>query len=443
MRFVDVIRLALSNLKKRKGRTFLTSFAIAIGTMLIVTMVQLGTTAQNYVVNSIKQSTNAKKIDISPSNYIEPKKEDDETFDDYNTNNFKLINKEFLEKLSKFKDIDDESASIQVFVSSIKIGNISTKENGLINLKGYNLDYEIFMKNDMESETLKNKNFSPLLAGKILTSKDTNGVMISKGVIDSMNIIDYTSVIGKECTINIGLSNQRDGVKNREFKAIVVGVLSDVGENYTSGLVVSDILAANLKGYQQVENNYLITKGYDKVTIEVKTEDKVEGVIMQIKQFGYSYSSSVEMAKEIDGIFNAIKLLLALLGVIVLFVASLGVINTMTMSIYERTKSIGIMKSVGASNNNISTMFIVEAGCIGLIGGIMGVVFSIINCKIISFIMTLYISKVDKSTSVEINIPSYLIIGALIFSVTISILAGIHPSRKAAKLDPIIALNSK
>lgn len=125
-----------------------------------------------------------------------------------------------------------------------------------------------------------------------------------------------------------------------------------------------------------------------------------------------------------------------------LFVASVGIVNTMTMVIYERTRFIGIMKALGANRNNIHNIFITQSGVIGFIGGIMGIVFSSINLGIIQFALNMYMKSRDITQSVNLNMPLWLPLATLAFSIAISIISGIYPSRKASKMNPVDALNS-
>ena len=161
----------------------------------------------------------------------------------------------------------------------------------------------------------------------------------------------------------------------------------------------------------------------------------------------YSYKSYENDAKEITQIFSTIKTVLASLGIIVLIVTGLGIINTMIMSIYERIKSIGIMRSIGASRKNIKQLFIVESSMIGLFGGIMGLISSLINSKIIEVSLNMFLKSKstgsDPVTKIAFYLPSWLTLGSLIFAIVLAILSGLYPSSKASKLDVIECLNSK
>lgn len=444
MKFKDVLKVALTNFKKRKGRTFLTSLGVAIGTMLIVTMVGMGTTVEKYAMDEMKNYSNIKKIDVTPMKYKsldEAMSEDIEDYKEYVEKNFLKIDKSAVEKMKKINGVKQISASIFAPISELHIGNQNIKKD--MNIVGYDLKYDVFMEDDINKLSLKNKDFKTFVSGKSLTTNDKDGMLISERYLKDMGITDYDSVIGKEYKLILYSNDEGYKIKPYEFKGKIVGVIDERIDASSGKIVVPTDVALAFRGYSQFDKDSLNNKGYDSINIFAKEEGYVETIGKEIEKMGYSYSSYVIIANQIKNIFVVIKSVLASLGIIVLFVASLGIVNTMTMSIYERTKSIGIMKSIGASRTNIKSMFMVESAAIGFIGGVMGIVFSLINSKLIEFGLTAYLADKAKDVVIKYYLPAWLVWGALIFSIALAVIAGFRPSAKAAKLDPIVALNSK
>ena len=138
--------------------------------------------------------------------------------------------------------------------------------------------------------------------------------------------------------------------------------------------------------------------------------------------------------------FLIVDAALGAVGVIALFVAALGIINTMVMSILERTREIGIMKAIGGSETEIKTIFFFEAGCIGFLGGVFGLVLGWLVTRVANLVMNHYIVNNGGYEVDLFYIPVWLILGAMGFSILISLLAGLYPAVRAARVNPVEAL---
>jgi len=144
--------------------------------------------------------------------------------------------------------------------------------------------------------------------------------------------------------------------------------------------------------------------------------------------------------KEMKKLFLIMDSVLGAIGIIALVVAALGIINTMLMSILERTREIGIMKSIGGSENEIKTIFFVEASFIGLIGGIFGLILGWAVTLLANVVLNSQLRPQDLPEADLFYFPMWLILGSLAFSVLISLLAGLYPAIRAANIDPVEAL---
>lgn len=453
MKFCDSVKLALSNLKKRKGRTFLTSLAVAIGSTLVVTMVGLGATGEKYILDEISKHSSIKKIEVMPQKYMsfdelldqsEAMAEREENWEDFQEKNFKIINSSTIEQLKNINGVNYLTACIYGPVSELKIGDKSYKKNYL-NVCGYELDYNIFCEDEIKALQLtNNKDFKPIIAGRSLNRDDKDGLLISERYLKEMGIKDYNSVVGKEFALILAKDRNGTKLKPLERKGTIIGVIDEKIDVYSGKIVVSLDTAATFRGYADLDSKSFENKGFENIVLFAKNESDVEVVSNHVKEMGYMYSSYQTTAEQIMSIFAVIKVVLASLGIIVLFVASLGIINTMFMSIYERTKSIGIMKSTGASMVNIKNLFVAESASIGVIGGVMGILFSLLNGKIIEIVLhTLMTKNGAENVFIQFYFPGWLIWGTLLFSIVVAVMAGLYPASRAAKLNPVEALNSK
>src|SRR5206468_1358082 len=166
------------------------------------------------------------------------------------------------------------------------------------------------------------------------------------------------------------------------------------------------------------------------------TQD-VEDAIRKKDLSAFSINDALRGAKNA---FILLDILLSLIGSIALAVSSLGIVNTMVMSILERTREIGIMKAIGGSDNDIRRIFLIEASVIGVMGGILGIALGWFVGRVIDFGANLYIRSQGGTPATLFSLPLWLTAAAIAFSILVSLVAGSYPASRAARLDPIHAL---
>jgi len=181
-------------------------------------------------------------------------------------------------------------------------------------------------------------------------------------------------------------------------------------------------------------------QGIQSATVYTQGIKESERISEQIKLMGYNTKSILDEMQELKQMFFIMDSILGAIGIMALFIAILGLVNTLIMSIYERTREIGILKSMGAKNSQVRKLFIIEAGCVGLTGALVGIP---LGWSVTRLIDTILFSTLLKNVDEEIIIfsfPWYLIAGAILFSIFFSILAGLYPANRASKIDPVKAL---
>lgn len=430
---LQYILMSLRDLWRRKGRSILTSLGITIGTLLIITMVGLGTGVEDFIYGIVNSQDNGRIITIMPMKHMT---EDDlETLDyaDYESY-IKIINNNTIQDIEKTNFTETVIGSIS---GSTDILKIEDKEyGGIIQFVGYNKGANLYTNSVIENVRYKSKDdtLEPIKIGNKL-GESSGEILIGEKVLEQINI-SAESAINKE--IEISVKNDIVGqYQGKKFK--IVGVIDKNFAN--SGKVVMGAKdAAELRGYQVLENDYLNNNGYDTIQVYANDITNVEELSEKIKDLGYLYVSSVEMAKEVEESLGAINIAFVVLGVIVLFVSAIGIVNTMTMSVIERTKSIGVMKSVGANKGAIRTMFLVQSSLIGFIGGSVGILVGLGVNKLVEIGAMMLIEKQGINASITIGLPWYLVVLVLVFSLIIALISGIYPANRAAKLDTIEAL---
>jgi ABC-type antimicrobial peptide transport system permease subunit len=182
-------------------------------------------------------------------------------------------------------------------------------------------------------------------------------------------------------------------------------------------------------------------EGYSSAVVRVNDPDVLTDVRKRLTDLGFSSFSIVDELEEIRTAFLVINSSLGLLGGISLLVASFGIANTMVMSILERTREIGIMKAIGAEDREIKLIFFVEAGLIGLAGGVIGALTAWGIDVVANRLAYRFLLKPRGVSFISFfSLPPYLWLGAILFAIVISIIAALYPAARAARIDPVRAL---
>ena len=172
--------------------------------------------------------------------------------------------------------------------------------------------------------------------------------------------------------------------------------------------------------------------------------ENVQALTQMLKDEGYNAYSDAEWIQSETEQMNTIQLVLGAIGAVSLLVAAIGITNTMMMSIYERTKEIGVMKVLGCDIRNIQSLFLMEAGFIGFIGGLIGLAFSYGIGAIINHLLAASDMGAQMGMSGGIcRIPPWLSPLAVIFAILIGMIAGFLPSLRAMRLSPLAAIRNE
>jgi len=179
---------------------------------------------------------------------------------------------------------------------------------------------------------------------------------------------------------------------------------------------------------------------YSSIQVRVTDMQMIDPVSEQLRAMDVGVFSIVDQLDEIKRVFLIMNSLLGAVGAIALIVAGLGIINTMVMSILERQREIGIMKAIGGSEKEIRMIFFVEVGLIGLVGALFGLVLGWLVTRVANVVMNTQILPEDMEPVNLFYFPVWLVLGAIAFSIIISLVAGLYPAARAARIDPVRAL---
>ncbi len=412
MRFSDTLQTALSNLTRRKVRSFLTIFGIFVGIVTVVTMTSLGVGVQRELERNIRA------IGLETI-FAFPRALDEDNADPFAPAEVERpLTPALVAEIAAMPGVESVSPSIEL------------PRNMDIRVQVGGADAAIRLITDLGQDA-----FEPdpePLAGRLLEPGDESGLVLSSGVAEQLGQA-AGALVGQPATLLVttprgeqtSVTSQIVGVSDREGRSTYIGV----GER------------AAIKAWWYNRPNILEEEGYDALLVRAQRIEVVPALTESLEAMGLETQSLQQVLDLAARIFAVLQALLASVGALALFVASLGVVNTMIMAIYERTREIGVLKATGAAPHDIRTLFMVEAAMMGLIGGTTGVLFGTLLGKFVDWLAHRYLASEQITGIGALSIvPPWLALGALVFGTLVGLLAGLYPAARAARLDPVQAL---
>jgi ABC-type antimicrobial peptide transport system permease subunit len=204
--------------------------------------------------------------------------------------------------------------------------------------------------------------------------------------------------------------------------------------------VAETLRAAQLNDLRDVVRGANGKTTYASLTVRAKSPSQVEKIESAIKEMGFSTFSLLDATRNLRIFFTIFDSLLGIFGSLALAVSTLGIINTLVMAILERRREIGVLKALGAADSDVKQLFFAEAGVMGLMGGILGVGMGWVIGRVVTFGTNVYLRRQDLPPAHVFSVPLWLILGGIVFSVVVSLVAGLYPASRAARLNPVEAL---
>ena len=452
MKIFDIIKMAFKNLWRRKGRTMLTVIGVVIGSCAVIVMISLGLGMNLAMDNMLASWGDLNAITIYNWSYGG---EDDITLDDTAIETIKSI-----ENVSYvIPRLSVESSMVTIVAGKsdryrMDWTEIYGVDFSLLDKMGYTPETGEFPTEDEYSKTII---FGNETAYNFRDTRKRGDKQYTwkQYLSDGTYTLPFIDPQDEKITLGINNTKQTDdegmyqyGGRGYEYELNCSAVLMQDPNWETGYSVLIDVNVAKdiISDYNR-RNGVKDASDPEYTYVKVVCEDinDVEAVETEIEAMGFNCSSMADTRNEMKKTLNIIQLVLGCLAAISLFVAALSITNTMIMSIYERTKEIGIMKVLGCFVSNIRAAFLVEAGLIGLLGGIIGTVFS----YAISIGMNYFGQGVMSNllgtmgdTPVSI-IPLWLVLLALGFSTLIGLISGFAPANRAVKISALEAIKSE
>jgi putative ABC transport system permease protein len=475
MRISDYIEQSFVNLWKKKLRTFLTTFGVVIGIGALVCMFAFGKGMQKNLTDTFNELGLFNYIGVyahsgrhrsayDPDDPDAPAPETKQEAGAPISQSFgemgapgrqrPVLDDNFLLSLAKIKGVEWALPEIR-FPALIRLA-----------------DEEEFSLVQVLPADICQAGFVKLRAGKFYTSDEENSLIISDSLLHDLKVNKPEAAIGREVevstmAVDFSLSNLQNIISflkgtglpfaRHNYKFTIVGVTERMGMAgpmpVRSNVFIPRGTAEKMKkiSITSVSDIFWRTPspggqsmrqpgGYSAVGIKVTSPEYVEPVKAHLEKMGFETFAMLDQLQEIKTGFHFVDMFLFAVGMIGITVAALGIINTMVMSILERYKEIGIMKAVGASDKDVKKIFFFESGVIGFMGGVFGLALGWSVSRVINLIINGFATRQGVPHMNYFTFPWWLCLGAIAFSILISLLAGIYPTVRAARVDPIVAL---
>lgn len=435
MKVSDGLLISLRDIKRRKLRSILTIIAISVGSMLLVAMQGMGTSIssnatkfitsfgslENVIVMPQKYESDynfASSVNIDSSStmlpYIANKQESSKAVD-----LTKAITDSTVNSISQIKNVNSVSAYNTATASTVNVSGIGTTASN-ITIQGYSKNY------DYSSYTI-------LYGNKL--SGNPNEFLVDESFLKDLGITDYSSVVGKTITITV---NSKAYPTPLTITGTIEGIFKD-GTFDLGNIITYSTVTDEMTDYSYgLPTNSNGESSYSIVSLYANSQQDVNSITNTINNdLGYETFNLGQIVGLASIFVNFVNGLLDLAALIVVIVAGIGLVNTMNMTVQEKKKWIGIMGSLGASKSNIRFIFLSQSIILGTLGAILGSIVGAIGLVAINE----YLVMSGKNFTIELT--PFIIISSIVITIVVSIIAGIIPASKAAKLDVVEVINEE
>jgi putative ABC transport system permease protein len=398
MRVQDTVKLSTRMFKTRPARTWLTILGIGVGISAVVVLVGLGFGLQGILLEKIVFGEAMLSLNVSnpPSKVV-------------------VINKEVLEEFRNLDKVDDVSP-LASFTSLVTYQGLT----GSLLLQGVNPNYF---------------SYAGVIAkeGVLFKDGESDKVVLTTAALKLFEVENNADIIGKKVSFKVfipipGSEEQQEVPLNREYT--VAGVIDDPG-------VIS--------GYIQLSefSSQFAVPYYEKARVKVLSSEFLDATEAKILEKGFSVTALSKTVEQANKIFQGIQVMLAVFGGIALMVSAIGMFDTMTVTLMERTNEIGIMRTIGGSPNNIKVLFLSESIVMGFLGGVVGILIGVLGGLSVNFTLNMLASKMGGTAISLFKFPISFLLFVAGFSAIMGFLTGVFPAKRASSLNPLDAIRYK
>ena len=441
MRLSDLIETSLNSLRQRRFRTALTVLGVLIGTMAVVVMISLGVGMTQSVMDSISSNSAMTRVTVYPGGgYREGPSDGKE----------KVLNTKTISELSQLPGVERVTPVYEVS-ATVKVDG----KEGWVQIRAMSADGLAAEGFELAQGRLPQPGdgLAFLFGSKVKWNFPTSDAMGAPPDIDWMN---------KQLFLTFDTGSYPEpgqpAAPAKRFISSVTGVLAGNDQTWSENdqyafADLDQVLSALRKAMpgKALPGQPATTDGkpkgndfhYSQLHLNAESVERAESLTTELREEGYQVFSNIELMREIQQQSMIIQAVFGGIGFISLLVAAIGIANTMMMSVYERTKQIGIMKVLGASLTDIRNMFLLESAFIGVLGGVIGLILSLLLSAGLNATLG---AAAGGGPGMEMKIsviPIWLAISSVGFAALIGTLAGVMPAQRAMRLSPLAAIRSE
>ncbi|MFS0690729.1 FtsX-like permease family protein [Sporosarcina sp. 179-K 8C2 HS] len=422
MQFNDQIDFVRQHIKKNKLRVFMTILAATMGTAFLIVLASVGFGIHDTMRNEILDNRLVNQIEVYSSDMDQTKVEE-------------------LKKRDRVKAV--------VFRQSVSI-NQQTELDGFIG--SHNMTVTEFQEEAKVGFALQEGRLPENKHEVVVGSHFAENLIEPKADDGEAEPSTYKeAIIGKQFTYKMGLYEEKE-LFPEETTLTIVGIAKEPAKDwvmdfniYADAAIMSDLNRIFLTHVEDADSELF----YGNVNVYADNLENVTALSKSLKEEGFAVYSIADQLEQLDVFFLAFKAGLVFVGTIAILIASIGIFNTMTMAVTERTREIGVMKAIGASPKLIQRLFLMESAWIGIIGTVIAVVISYGVSFIANMVLPIIVSAAlgeEEIASFDITfsiIPWQLVVIASAISISVAMISGWRPARKATKIDVIQALRQE
>lgn len=454
MKAYDLAELAMRNLRESVLRNSLTTIGISVGVASLVAMLSLGIGLQQLAARRLEKSGLFDTVVVSSRRELRGFGRESDAAGPAPAES-PVLDESARQAIERLPDVREAYPDIR-FVTEIRYQDkphltmvaglpFSAKSNDAFDgMQGS------FFSSETAPEAILQKSFAEELLGKTPEPDDGASVAdLAKPLLGQELVLRYAQRVAAPPSASGAAPGEAYSVLSQMQKLKIVGV-SDLDPDSMRGAARAHVfiplaLAQNMHVMQPSDvRNSSVAPGaqpaYTTVSVRVESPQYVQAVEDAVKKMGFNAFSIVDATRSVRQFFAVLDLFLGIFGSLALAVASIGIVNTLVMAILERRREIGIMKAIGASDGDVKKLFFAEAGVMGIFGGVVGVALGWVIGHVINLGTNVYLKRQHFPPEHIWSVPWWLVGGAILFALIVSLLSGLYPAARAARLDPVQAL---